>query len=50
MEAVEAIREEMLEFSDLVRNAGKEMRLFPQNQYEAALDWLKSDLATDKQE
>lgn len=41
----DGIRDEMLGALELIRNAGKDVRLFPQEQYETALDWLKGDHA-----
>lgn len=35
------IRDEIQYFSQFIRNAGKEIREFRSNQYEAAVEWLK---------
>ena len=45
----DGIHNEVEQFSEYFRNAGKDVRLFQPEQYEAALDWLKSDVATDAQ-
>ena len=45
-----SIRNEMEEFLKLYRNADKDVRLFQPEQYEAALDWLKGDHATNNQD
>jgi hypothetical protein len=45
----DGIRNEMENFSELCRNADKDVRLFQPEQYEAALDWLKGDKAADAQ-
>lgn len=39
----DSIRDDMLEFAELIRNAGKKVRLFSPQQYETALAWLKDD-------
>jgi hypothetical protein len=46
----DGIRNEIENFVKIYRNAGKDVRLFQPEQYEAALDWLKSDEAADAQE
>ena len=46
----DGIRNEIENFLEIYRNAGKDVRLFQPEQYEAALDWLKSDEAADAQE
>ena len=45
----DGIHEEVEEFAELYRNARKDIRMFQPEQYEAALDWLKIDVATDAQ-
>jgi len=40
------IRNEVERFLEIFRNAGKDVRLFQPEQYEAALDWIKgADIA-----
>jgi hypothetical protein len=46
----EGIRDNALEFAELIRDHGKDARLFPPEQYEEALDWLKGDHATSNQD
>ena len=46
----DGVRNEADKFLELFRNADKNVRLFQPEQYEAALDWLKGDEATDTQE
>ena len=41
------VRNEADEIHELFRNAGKDVRLFRPEQYEAAFEWLKSDSAAD---
>lgn len=45
----DGVRNEVEKFQELFRNAHKDVRLFQPEQYEAALDWLKGDVATDAQ-
>ncbi|MDH3719123.1 MAG: STAS/SEC14 domain-containing protein [Planctomycetota bacterium] len=46
----DGVRNEVDKFLELFRNPDKDVRLFQPEQYEAALDWLKGDVATDTQE
>jgi hypothetical protein len=41
----DGVRNEVEKFQELFRNAGKDVRLFRPEWYEAALDWLKDDKA-----
>jgi hypothetical protein len=40
-------RNEVEKFVEIFRNYRKDIRLFQPEQYEAALDWLKSDKTAD---
>ena len=39
----DSVRHEAEQFQELLRNAGKDIRLFQPERYEEALDWLKGD-------
>ena len=39
----DSVRHEAEQFQELLRNAGKDVRLFQPERYEEVLDWLKGD-------
>ena len=41
----DGIRNDMLEFAELIRNSNTGVRLFSPQQYETAMEWLKADQA-----